>query len=60
MHLQSQNERLKINLTNLQEQLQMRDQRMKELFKQIRTVEEELKAAREKIHLEQSAKGKAE
>jgi phage shock protein A len=38
----------------------MRDQRMKELFKQIQSVEEELKAARESVSAEQSAKDKAE
>ena len=38
----------------------MRDQRMKELFKQINIVEEELKAEQEKASVEQSAKDKAE
>lgn len=38
----------------------MRDQRMKELFKQMSTVEDDLRAEREKVNMEQSAKDKAE
>ena len=58
--LQSQNDRMKINLTNLQEQLQMRDQRMKELFKQMSSIEEDLRTEKEKARGEQVSREKQE